>query len=280
MACQVVDQELRVEGSVFSLDGDFMRPTEVLDGLGPFCEHFDYGGRHPGFGFAGKMPQAGIAGSNPFPDSAEESFEDATDSSDGWTVHDAEMISMAVVQRLAMPTPHRTKVGQIRLILTPGLRSSAVALGPVAVRAFESFRDRPAEVRDGNRLLLAALPVFAYPKISRFVHRRKSIDLAVLKDAERMSFLQEAAALKHLQAESVELLGVFRSVPIEMISRLRFVSTRNEIVYSLVAMPERTVTRVHDIAAVRDTASREIHLVPHRTRSRAVMLVPGRDRVK
>jgi hypothetical protein len=277
---QIHEQELGVESSVVSIDDALMTHTEVFDGLGPFCEHFSY---LPGASFDRSQSAWRPEDERPSDlslDALKESIEGSNDSSPNWSVHDAEMISMAAVQRLAMPSPHRTKVGQSRLIAMPGMKTSPVALGPVVIRSLESFRDRPVEVRDGNRFLVSDLQVYSYPKIFRLVYRRRSIDLQFLAEAERLSFLGEAEALKHIPAESAELLGVFLSIPIELISRLRYVSNRNEVVYSLEVMPDRTVTRVHDMAAVRDTASREVHLVPHRTRSRAVTLGPGRNGVK
>jgi|WetSurMetagenome_2_1015567.scaffolds.fasta_scaffold34911_4 hypothetical protein len=282
-ASRICVQELAVPSRVDSFEGAFLPQTDVFDGLGPFSEHFEAGAGSQAFkshAFSEENPFVVTSAEAPSLDSTDEKVKGTEEYNGDWTVHSADMIPMPDVQRLAMPVPQQTMPRQCRLIATPGLRSSAVTLGPVAVRALESFRDRPADVRDGNRLLLSPLPVYSFPKISKFVYRRKSVDLQILKDTERMSFLQEADAIKHIPAERAELLGVFRSVPIELISRLRFLSSRNEVVYSLVATSDRTSTRVHDIAAVRDTSSHEVHLIPHRIRWRAVSLVLGKNGVK
>ena len=57
-----------------------------------------------------------------------------------------------------------------------------------------------------------------------------------------------------------------------MISRLRFVAEESTIFYTIFDGANRKRTRVHDLAAVRDAANQEIHLVPHRMRYRTVNL--------
>ncbi len=276
IASQVREQGLGVESRVTSIDDVFMGQADVVDGLGPFSEHFEIG-RMPGhreYGWSEAMAE-GDRTSTGYLDDNSSPGEEGSDSPG--IIRQIEMIPLGLVQRLAMPTPHRTTIRQGHLMTMPGARSTAVALGPVMVHALESFRDRPTEIMDGNRLLISPLAVHTFQKISKLIYRRRSIDLQSLNETEQWSFLQEAEALKHIPADRAELLGVFRSVPIEMISRLQFVSSRNEIVYGLVSTPGRSTTRVHDMAAVRDTGTREVHLVPHRTRVRSVNLGLARN---
>ena len=84
--------------------------------------------------------------------------------------------------------------------------------------------------------------------------------------------MREAEALKGIPAERAELLAVFRHVPIEIISRLRYVAENHILVFSISRLSGPTSTRVHDMAAVRDIVSQDVHLIPHRTQFRAVSL--------
>lgn len=187
-------------------------------------------------------------------------------------MHQVDMLGAAEVRSLSMPDAQQATIRQGRMIPAPNTRTPAIGFGRTAVRSPESFREHPVEVKDGRRMLLASPAVHASEQISRFPQRRKSMDLGRLNDSERRSFLHEAEVLKHLPADRAELLAVFRSIPIELISRLRFLAGRKEILYSISRGPTRTRTNVHDMAAIRDSANQEVHLVPHRTKSRPVRL--------
>lgn len=108
--------------------------------------------------------------------------------------------------------------------------------------------------------------------ISALPHTGWTLDLNEIRESERESFLQEATALKGVAPGRGELLAIFRNVPIEVVSRLRFVRETGTIHYNLTFNPSLRRTRVHDLAAVRDAATDEIHLVAHRTRYRTVFL--------
>jgi hypothetical protein len=103
-------------------------------------------------------------------------------------------------------------------------------------------------------------------------HLRKTVNLSLLSDSERTSFLQEARALKGIPEDRCELIGVFRHVPAEMISRLQFIAEKNVILYSIATDCVRTRVRIHDMAAVRDSSGQEIHLILHRSRYSSVIL--------
>jgi hypothetical protein len=103
-------------------------------------------------------------------------------------------------------------------------------------------------------------------------YRRKSIKPGELADSERRSFLHEAAAVKGIPEDRAELLAVFRSIPIEMISKMRYLSQNQLILYTLCRGTGKTSTRVYDMAAVRGSVSKDIFLIPHRTRFRLASL--------
>jgi hypothetical protein len=187
-------------------------------------------------------------------------------------IHEAALLRAAAVQSLAMPDAQKAIIRQGRLIAPPNMRSTQVGFNRNAVRTLESFRDHPVDIKDGRRMLLEPPAIRTSEKISRLAHRRKSVDLGRLQDLELRSFLREAEVLKQVPADRAELLAVFRSIPIELISRLRYLAGRKEILYSTACGSMRTRTNVHDMAAIRDSASQEVYLVPHRTKSRPVFL--------
>jgi hypothetical protein len=102
---------------------------------------------------------------------------------------------------------------------------------------------------------------------------RMSLDIDKLNGSEYQGFLKEAEVLRHIPVDRSELLAVFRSVPIEIISRLQYVADKKTILYTVSNQPQRKQTRLHDLAAIRDIADQEIHLVPHRARYKTVSLV-------
>jgi hypothetical protein len=109
-------------------------------------------------------------------------------------------------------------------------------------------------------------------KLSALSFKRMSLDIGRLDGSECQGFLKEAEALRHIPAERSELLAVFRLVPIEIISRLHYVADKRMILFSISNQARRTQTRLHDIAAIRDLADQEIHLIPHRAQYKTVAL--------
>ena len=110
------------------------------------------------------------------------------------------------------------------------------------------------------------------PRVTKYPHCRKSVDISALPVAVRDGFLREAEVLKGIDIDNCELLAVFRRVPIELISQLRFLSETRMILYTISSRPVRTRTRVHDLAVICDMSKQEIHFVPHRTQYRLVFL--------
>ena len=189
------------------------------------------------------------------------------------TTHSVNLMSAAVVRKISMPDGQRTRIRQEKLVIEASARSGAAEIALPEIRGPEMLREGKSSVEDGTPLLLQDPAIRTTERISELPHRRESADIGRLSDSERKSFLREAEVLKHIPSGGAELLAVFRHVPIELISRLRFVAESREIRFSISTGPKRTSTRVHDLAAVRDFASQEIHLVPHRTRFRPVSLI-------
>jgi hypothetical protein len=187
--------------------------------------------------------------------------------------HCVDLLDPAIVRNLGLPNEYHARIQQRTVAISPIPKSLPINVRAAAIRSLECLQSRTAEVRDGNRLLTMNPAMGAMEShIENMPHLQASLDVDALRDSERNGFLREATILKGVPADRAELLAVFRHVPIEMISRLRFLAETKTIVYSISGGPSRTHTRVHDLAAVRDTASRDIHLIPHRTKFRQVSL--------
>jgi hypothetical protein len=179
-------------------------------------------------------------------------------------VTDIDFLQSTVVRDFVCPNARVTRVVDGRLLPAPNLRFVTTNLKPGMVRAIGSLRI--VQVNDNHQLFLAKPSIGGQiSQIAGIPHRRASMDLGKLQESERREFLNEAQFLKGVRSENGELIAVFRHVPIEMIMRLRYLENERAIVYSVSAEPRRTRTRVHDMAAIRDNANGEVHLIPRRT---------------
>ncbi|NLT68230.1 MAG: hypothetical protein GXX84_16625 [Acidobacteria bacterium] len=190
---------------------------------------------------------------------------------DSVPVHEIDLCGAAVVRSLDPAEPCRVRVRHAALIERPVSRTISVKSWHVAVRGIRAMS--ATEVHEGAKLLLPIVGVRNWDKAGELPHRIESVALDRVPESERRAFLREAAALKYVTAERAELVAVFRRLPIEMISRLRFVASEKALLYDLaVGNAKRTCTRLHDLAAVRDPGSGEVHLIPNRTRFTPVVL--------
>jgi hypothetical protein len=254
----VKDGSLDIRSRTISLDDAIPADTRILDGLGMLSVT------------APPLELRQVAAA--LDPSSNPQLAESVPAETSRDIHEAKLELAAAVRSLAMPDAQKAIIRQGRLIPPLNTRSTQVGFNRTAVRTLESFRDHPVEIKDGRRMLLEPPVIRTTEKISRFPHRRKSVDLGLLRDLERRSFLREAEVLKNIPADRAELLAVFRSIPIELILRLRYLAGRKEILYSISGGSMRTRTNVHDMAAIRDSANQEVYLVPHRTKSRPVFL--------
>jgi hypothetical protein len=188
-----------------------------------------------------------------------------------WATHSVDLLGKAVVRRLSIPAPERTRVRQERCAIQVSVRSADVGI-KYAIEALALALIRNATVQDCAGLLVQDPVVRATARVSELPQRRKSADIGEFGDEDKNSYLREAEILRRVPPKRAELMAVFHHVPIELISRLRFLAETQEIRFSIMNEPKRTQTRVHDMAVIRDTESQEIHLVPHRTKYRMVSL--------
>lgn len=190
---------------------------------------------------------------------------------DSVPVHEIDLCAAAAVRSLDPAEPCRVRVRHAALIARPVSRTISVKSWRVAVRGIRSMS--ATEVHEGAKLLLPVVGVRNWDKAGELAHRIESVPPDNVPESERSGFLREAAALKDVTADRAELVAVFRRLPIEMISRLRFVASEKALLYDLaIGNAKRTRTRLHDLAAVRDRGSGEIHLIPNRTRFTPVVL--------
>jgi hypothetical protein len=185
-----------------------------------------------------------------------------------------ELLGTARVRNLTFPNDRDVSIRLDNLIVRAICRS--LSLGIIvrgAIRAKECFINPYLKVIDGEQKLIKRAPVGSLlSRMEMYPHKRISLDVGEMSDAERKSFLREGEAMKRIPVNSAELLAVFLHIPIEMISRMRYLDEKKILLYTLCRGIPRTHTRVHDIAAVRDTVSAEMHLIPHRSRFRSVSL--------
>jgi hypothetical protein len=225
------EQSLEISTSTIDLESELSADAHVQDGLGVLA------------------PATGI------PDEIDPCLSKITE---------IDLVNSTSVHAVVFPDGRNTRVLGAKLLPTPNIRLFTMHLHAGMVRAVGNLRTVP--VVDGNPLLLATpLIQGRLTPIAVMPHRRTSVNTDTLQDAERREFLHQAHLLKHVRSEDGEVIAVFRHVPIEVVTSLRYVTEEGAIVYSVSAEPRRSRTRVHDMAAVRDNATGEVHLIPRRT---------------
>jgi hypothetical protein len=161
------------------------------------------------------------------------------------------------------------------LMSAPPVRFRALwnASGETTTRSATLLDYLPAPTDPPVSFLPLSLPVHVgTPRFTRFPHSRRSVDLGGLGIQESERLVHEAEAVRGIEHGQGELLALFLSVPVEIVSRVRFVEETKQLLYTLMPQPGLTRTRVHDMLAVRERKTGETHLVPHRTRYRMAFL--------
>ncbi len=188
-------------------------------------------------------------------------------------VHTVMLPQNARISNVRFPDERFPRIHYEAVTMTPACFSRLLGLRAAEVHDLAHPLSHPPMLRDGSRFLIADPQIQTLTtQMAELPHMRASVRIESMPDSERKAFLREAEALKGIQADHAELLAVFRRVPIEVISRLRFVAEKRTILYSISRAAQLSRTRVHDLAAVLDGDSKEIHLVPHRTQYRSVSL--------
>ena len=102
--------------------------------------------------------------------------------------------------------------------------------------------------------------------ITRQPFIRRGLDPGRLTAGERNGYLLEAERHRNIKPDCGTVLAVFRRIPIELVSKIRFDERRHLLAYTLVSLRGINKSRIHDLAAVKDAASGRIFLIPQRTR--------------
>jgi hypothetical protein len=189
-------------------------------------------------------------------------------------VKGVEMLREAVVHRQAIPQPApETNPEDFRIpAATPhSSLSPAEFSGRVpASGCHPCDQGRPPCI---DRFFVAVPPVMdGLNLVSRFPYTRHGLTPGNIGERESDSHLNEARATKGIAPDNARLVAVFRRTPVELISHVRFDESRMLLLFRLVPCEGRRSTRVHDVAAVKDLATGKVHLVPHRTLYRTVLL--------
>lgn len=238
----VKEQSLILDTRAKSFDGELTVAANVIDGLSDICQWTHY-----------ELPH--------------EIREKQT------SIHDTDLMEEAEVQELKLQNMHDIRVQEGKIALVAHARLMQVKLRTARVKNLECLKSRTVAVNDGVQMIWINPKIRGQmSNIAPLTHKRESLEMDDLTQQEKESFLYEAQALKHVPVEQTEVIAVFRNVPIEMISRLRFLEDKRMIQYTISKSPHRSQTRVHDMAAIRDNTNKEIHLVPHRARYRIVSL--------
>ena len=189
------------------------------------------------------------------------------------TVHDAILIGPVPIRPLILPDTENVRIKQVLVSIIPYCRSMRMVMGPAPVRGPGSVKLHTPLIGGNGGIFPKNPPIGALmQQVSSIPIRQTGIDITALPESEYNGYVQEAVQIKGIPADKCELIALFRHVPIEVISKLHFHNDAKEIVYSLSSKLNRSRTRVYDLMVIREASRKEVHLVPHRTRSRAVVL--------
>ncbi len=161
------------------------------------------------------------------------------------------------------------------LIRIPGVRTPAMLMpsGEVKVRPLAVLPDT-VPVRDATPR--CRIPEGAVHdrtiKMTAYPHIRSGIDLDHMNPQEREGFMNEAENLKGIPAGQGQLLALFRNVPVEIISKARYVEENKLLLYTIDSERRLVRTRLHDMGIVRDPVAGKTHMVVHRTQFKSVSM--------
>ena len=187
-------------------------------------------------------------------------------------IHKAGLIEETRVLPLGLPNVENIQVRQVVFRMIPYCRQFLISLGPAPVHIPVSMQLRPPRT-GGSGTLIPRIPsiMSMMPRAYDLPIRQTSIDIESLPDSEKRGYLQEAEQRRGFRADECELIAIFKRVPVEMIAKLHFINDEKTIIYSISGGLDRTRTRIYEVMVVRDS-SKEVHLIPHGTRNKAVGL--------
>jgi hypothetical protein len=162
-----------------------------------------------------------------------------------------ELKTIAAIRAHSFPLAALTD--RARTLSTPMIREAAAVCSQEAIEPRASTRE-------------------ATSTIARMPQIRSGEDPALLSLSECENCLREAEATRGIPADDAELLAVFRRIPVEGVTRIRFLESSRLLFFVFGADRKLRRTRVHDVMAVRSVSTGQVHLVTHRTRYQTAVL--------
>jgi hypothetical protein len=154
--------------------------------------------------------------------------------------------------------------------MPPGLEKSARARNiPILKNAVRVIGGA------GFLMSLESFPRVMTSDLRSHPHVRFSLDLRGISDRRLDDLCREAELVKSWEHGQAEVVAVFARIPVELLSRVQFLQERRQLVYTLHGTTKMAKTRIHDLIAVRDRKSGNIHLVPERMRYAITGLSPS-----
>jgi hypothetical protein len=163
----------------------------------------------------------------------------------------------------------------LSLLKWPEIREGLVRVLPRRLRVFAPTlvpaSPRVTNIRGG--ILPLESKVLSHD-LRQFPYMRPSVELDALSVPRAEGLARQAESLQAWENGRAEVVAYFSRVPVELLSRVRFVQDRRQLVYYLHSARKVTKTRIHDLIAVRDRKSGDVHFVPERTSFRIATLDP------
>ncbi len=151
--------------------------------------------------------------------------------------------------------------------LQPRVRSGPCALsarGPQSQEAGSSIAGRRRQVSADFLVKLPAVRC-GLDGIMRQAFIRKGLGPLQIGADEAEYYLLEAERSRGVMPGCGEILAIFRRMPIELVSSMRFDDRSRILAYTLVPMQGMGRSRIHDVALVRDRSTGKTRWIPHWT---------------
>jgi hypothetical protein len=220
-------------------------------------------------------PQARVSGSCADPAAPRRSYAAMEIAVPAPGVESTEMLREPLVRGLSIPRPAISAKQPDWTLSEAAVRSCCKTAVPFREPSTSSnYRAGSSEKSAGDGTIAVPMPMAldGTNTISRFPHTRKGLAPRQIGEGEIESHLNEARAAKGIAPGKASLIAVFRRIPVEIITHVRFEESRRLLLFRLVSCEGRRHTRIYDVAAIRDVSTGKLHLVSHRTRNRTVVL--------
>ena len=150
------------------------------------------------------------------------------------------------------------------LLTLPGIKNGlARSLPGAAGLRCLSLLGPPLQIHSG--VLLPHGAKVAERDLSQAPHARISLNLDALSAFRIESLAHQAEMLRKWEHGQAEVVALFLRVPVELLSKVRYSQEGRRLTYILHPATRTSSTRVHDLVAIRDRKSGQVHLLPEHT---------------